>query len=592
MIRDEGEWFYVGDGGDPPLSVDALVRAQVTWFGIPDLQWFEDITEIAGLDGMRRVAWGDYDNDGYDDLLVNGNRLFRNNGDGSFTETTYVAGIGGFPTNGGIWADYNNDGYLDFYATAGNYLPECSQENPCIADGYSCYEGRCQDDANPGERIHDLLWMNNGDGTFTEVSFQAGVYDFLPSEGAAWGDINNDGQVDLYVANYEIPANWTDGVRALGTVDYLWVNNGDGTFTDRSEAFGVRGQTRPLCGRGVNFGDFNEDGWIDLYVSNYRLNKNYFFKNLGSGMFTDISHENGTAGEFIEGAYGHTIGSQWADFNNDGYFDLIVANLAHPRFIEFSDKTMLYLNQGPPNYGFAEIRDTSGITYSETHSDPATADFDNDGNLDLFITDVYVGYSGFLYRNSGDAFFEDVTYLSGISIDNGWGCAWSDFDNDGDLDFIANRFYQNNYPDPGNYLQIKLVGTYANRAAIGAVVKIWTEQDVMVRQVEGGKGTTSQNSQILHFGLGDATMVQELEITWPIAPLYKEQYYNIPANQRITYVEREGPLTDAGIEEDAQNPNKTIDSGCSCNTVTTTPIPINPFFPLLFFLTLLLKRKP
>jgi ASPIC and UnbV/FG-GAP-like repeat len=590
LIRDEGEWYYVGDGEETPQSVDALVRAVVEYHDIPQTYWFTDITESAGLGSPSRMAWGDYNNDGYDDLLVNGNTLYKNNGDNTFANVSEEAGIAGQSTNGGIWADYDNDGFLDFYATCNNYLPPCSADKPCAADGYSCVDGRCKSDSNTEERAHDILYRNNGDGTFSDVSQEAGApYDFLPTEGAAWADINADGFVDLFVANYETPVSWTSEERANGNKDFLWVNMGDGTFVDKSETLGVRNPI-PLCGRGVNFADFNDDGAMDLYVSNYRLDPNLMYENQGNGRFVNIANENGTQGVQISGAYGHTIGSSWLDINNDGYWDLLTGNLAHPRYIDFSDKTMLYINSGPPNFDFDDIREEAGITYSETHSDTAGADFNNDGFMDFFITDVYVGYQSFLYQNKGNSTFDDVTYPSGIRIDNGWGCAWADIDNDGDLDFISRKLYLNNTPS-GNWLKIKLVGTISNAAAIGAMVRVKSGENTFMRQIEGGKGTTTQNSLTLHFGIGDATMVDSLTIRWPIYPPYEETYDNIKANSTITYVEREGELTDGGVdsEDDGVDETTAQEDGCSCHSGNSSKTPF--IWPILFGVLLVTIRK-
>jgi len=574
LIRDEDEWYFVGDGQDPAQAVDALVRATVEYHDVPETYWFTDVTESSGLSSFSRMAWGDYDNDGYDDLLVNGNTLYRNNGDGTFTDVSEEAQIAGHPTNGGIWADYDNDGFLDFYATVHNFLPECVGDGECTADGFSCVEGRCTSDMAGGAHPHDLLWRNNGDGTFSDVSDEAGApYDYLPTEGAAWGDVNGDGFVDLYVANYETPTAWTDGALSIGTADRLYINLGDGTFLDMTAAYGVADETT-MCGRGVNMADYDNDGDLDIYVSNYRLNRNFLWRNDGLGRMVNVATETGTAGEFISGAYGHTIGSTWADLDNDGYWDLITANLAHPRFIDFSDKTMIYMNSGPPDFVFEDVREAAGVTYSETHSDPAAGDFDNDGHVDFFVTDVYVGYRSFLYRNNGDGTFRDVTYPSGIRVDNGWGCAWADYDNDGDLDLVSRGLFRNDFAT-GNWLKVKLVGTRANRAAIGARVTLDVGGQLFMRQVEGGKGTTIQNSLTLHFGLGDATMVDTLTIDWPIRPSWQETYRQVSVNTTHTYVEHEGEL----LPDPGDEPSP--DEGCACAAGRTGNAPPRTIFLML-----------
>ena len=594
LARMGGNWYYINAGSGSDLTIDALIRAKVNYFNVLPNRHFENVSAAAGLpENMRRMAWGDYDNDGDDDLLVSGNRLFKNNGDGTFTEVTAQSGIGGKPTNGGVWADYDNDGHLDFYATVHNYLPECQTDNDCVRcridSNYTCAEeirdhtcngGRCQTPA--GEKPHDILWHNNGDGTFTDVSEQAGrPYDFLPSEAAAWGDFDNDGHVDIYVANYEIPLGWNRGTLSAGTTDFLWRNNGDGTFSDVSFQAGIR-IFSSRCGRGVAWVDFDGDGDQDIYVANYRLHFNYFWRNRGDGTFENISTRNGTAGVPIQGSYGHSIGATWADLDNDGDWDLFVANLAHPRFLDFSDKSMLYVNQGPPDYGFQEIRKASGITFSETHSDPGWGDYDNDGFSDLFITDVYVGYLAFLYKNNGNLTFTDVTYPSGILVDNGWGSAWADYNNDGRLDLAANQLWKNKIDPRRHWLKVRLHSLTSNRAAIGATARVTAGGRSFLRQVEGGKGTGNQNSLTLHFGLGDATQADQVVIRWPSG--HEDTHQNVAADQTVTYWENgvepldggmadggmvdggviDGGLTDGGLTDGGVTPQPPA-SGCSCH---------------------------
>jgi len=590
LVRIGGEWYFVGDSQGAAL--DALVRARVLHHDAVETFWFTDVTQEAGLAFGGRMAWGDFNNDGFEDVAMDGRIVYRNNGDGTFSRLEAPLGLpadnGG---NGGIWADFDNDGCLDFYTTVHNYLPVCSTPSDCIT-GFSCVENRCMPDG-AAELSHDRLYRGHCDGTFTDVSEEAGrPYDYLPTEGAAWGDIDNDGFVDLYVANYETPTDWTGGALSLGTIDYLWRNNGDGTFTDISESSGIRYMGRGLCGRGVAMADFNQDGWLDIYVTNYRLQGNYFFLNLGDGQFENISVENGTVGNLVSGSYGHSIGAAWGDVDNDGDFDLFVANLAHPRFIEFSDKSMLYINDGPPDWGFTEQREDWGITYSETHSDPAFGDFDNDGLLDLFITDVYAGYQGFLYRNLGSR-FQDVTYPSGIRIDNGWGVTWADYDNDGDLDLLANRLYRNDYPNPGNWLKFRLHGTKANAAAIGAVVRVKAEDREWVRQVEGGKGTTTQNPLTVHVGLGNSR-AESFTVRWPDRDSTETSGGVSRVGQTIDVVqESDAGIEDASPDGDAGAVREIASDGCSCRHGAQTPPDFGLRMPLLLLaaLPLLLRRR-
>ena len=244
---------------------------------------------------------------------MSGSILYKNNGDGTFSDVSDAAGVSGLGSNGGLWADFNNDGALDFFAMV-NSLTE-----------------------------NDKFMQSNGDGTFTDITATAllpGDFDYWPTEGAAWGDYDKDGYIDLYLANYEMPGEEL----ANGTPDKLYHNNGDGTFTDVAESLDIDpGDTTEdrRCGRGVNWGDFNDDGWPDIYVSNYRLDPNFLYMNNGDGTFTEVAEEKGVKGYQSQGAWGHTIGSAWGDFNNDGYLDLFNANLAHPRFAAFSERAFV-----------------------------------------------------------------------------------------------------------------------------------------------------------------------------------------------------------------------------------------------------------
>lgn len=589
LARMGGSVYSITDGGDPPGYLDALVRARVVYFDVRSRFDFEEVTEEAGLaGGMRRMAWGDYDDDGDDDLLVSGAELYRNEGDGGFVDVSDDAGISGTGANGGLWADYDDDGRLDFFASVSSYHPACESDDDCVwctiqdnPDGtsscveeqhdHSCVAGLCTPPS--GEVRHDLLWHNEGDGTFREVSEEAGgPYDFMPTEAAAWGDYDRDGSVDLYVANYETPITWVRGVRGVGTPDFLWHNEGDGTFRDASRESGIR-DLAPMSGRGVAWADYDGDGDLDLYVANYRLQPNLFFDNDGDGTFGLISRDNGTAGVPISGAYGHSIGADWADYDRDGDWDLFVANLAHPRFLDFSDMSMLYQNGGAPYFPFSDVREAAGITYSETHSNPAWGDIDNDGLEDLFITDVYVGYRSFLYRAAGDGTFVDATYPSGIDVDDGWGCAWADYDGDGRLDLAATGLYLNQIEDAGHWLEVHLRGVESNAAAIGAVVTVRTagpSGGSQMRQVEGGSGTGVQSSLTLHFGLGEATEAESVEVRWPSGLTQTRRA--VAADQRLDWREGdEPPVEDGGPDagpdgggDGGPAPLAARGGGCAC----------------------------
>lgn len=508
--------FAPGAGG---ASLVELARERVGYNG----PVFSDVTAEAGLDGRResRIAWGDYDGDGYDDLLLAGRVLLRNNRRGGFVDVTETAGIGGTGTNGGVWADIDNDGDLDFYATSG---------------------------ATSGERT-DRLWINLGDGTFDDGTDAAGrVTDPYTTEGAGWGDIEGDGFVDLYLASYERPRDETFEDYGVGYPDLLYRNRGDGTFVEVGRSAGIVPPFgKDLSGRGVNWGDYDDDGDLDIYVSNYRLQENFLWRNEG-GTFTNVAPELGVSGRETEGWWGHSIGSEWGDYDNDGDLDLFSAHLAHPRYIEVSDKSMLYRNRLQEGRGFVDRRAKARIKYAETHSDPSWGDVDADGDLDLFVTSIYPNCATFLYRNDGMGGFEDITWLAGVRSMNGWGAAMSDYDNDGDLDIaVASgegfRLFRNDGLAGGgagwgnHWLEVRAVGTRSNAAAIGARITVEGEGLRQVREVQGGKGTTSQHSMVAFFGLGRRSGAVDVEVRFLGGGVARLE--GVVVDQLVTVVEPE-----------------------------------------------------
>ncbi|MFQ5460572.1 MAG: FG-GAP repeat domain-containing protein, partial [Anaerolineae bacterium] len=406
---------YVGDSGDFHASVSYnddfcgrqwgvlatevggetrspvfLIWLEVTLAPAPGPALFEAV-DAEGFTSNNRNAWGDYDGDGREDLLARGGVLYQNNGDGTFTDVTQAAGITDSGA-GALWADYDNDGDLDFFQ----------------------YTNRCVPCETPQEDNYDDLWRNNGDGTFTNVRDE--VYggdpdapvprDPLPTEAAAWGDFNGDGYLDLYTANH------VDWVAGTCYPDYLWLNSGppDYAFRDVSEAAGVRAAV--LCGRGVNPGDFDADGDLDIFVSNYRLNRDLLWVNTGTDdqgvpQFVNEAGIRGVQGTTrfgrYGGSYGHTISSAWGDLDRDGDMDLVASRLAHSAWLCFSDPTMIYESSGRSGgFTFQDRRVKAGVDYTETHSDASLADMDNDGFLDLHITQVYDGWRASTYRNTGE----------------------------------------------------------------------------------------------------------------------------------------------------------------------------------------------
>ncbi|MDZ4183055.1 MAG: VCBS repeat-containing protein, partial [Candidatus Cloacimonadaceae bacterium] len=423
---------------DIETDLSAWTRSLMSYNGIV----FEDITASTPIAGQRytRIALGDYDNDGFNDLLFNGNRLYRNVDGKSFADVSDTTNVSGLVSNGGLWADFNQDGMLDFMTISHS------------ADFM-------------GERL-----MKNMDGSrFVDVSERAGdIDDRFPTEGAAWIDLDGKGYPSIYSANYET---WQ---KSSGYPDFLWVND-KGYFSDQSAKRGMRlpvyTEKPGLAGRGVAPADFDNDGKQEILVTNYRLNRNMCWKQADS-LFVDIASLYGLAGTNKNGYYGHSIGADWGDYDNDGDLDLFIANLAHPRFIDISDISMLLRNDGLSYHvvetdtiyywKFTDVTREAGITYDELHSDPLWFDADNDGWLDLFITSVYENDRSYLYRNNGDGTFTDITWLANARVYNGWGNASADLDRDGLPDLVVGsgngtRILMNRTQTPNRSLYVKPV---------------------------------------------------------------------------------------------------------------------------------------
>jgi len=436
---------------------------------------FSDITSEVNMGNVQagRVAWGDYNNDGFQDILLNGMRLFRNMKGAHFVEVTQAAFPDTIRGNGGLWGDFDNEGDLDIIT-----------KDP------------------------EFVWLNTN-GTFYKVNSPNSINDNgISTEGVGIGDINKDGFLDVYFANYERKHNNEE--------DQLFRGIGEGQFleiTERADILPEDGKKR--AGRGVNMCDFDLDGDLDIYVSNYRLKDNFLWQNDGTGHFKNNAFKLGIAGDEVDGWWGHTIGSEWADIDNDGDFDLITCNLAHPRYIDFSNKTRLYINGDGQ---FKDLRKEAGVKFEETHSEPCWADFTNDGFLDLYITSIYEGRRSFLYLNNGDGTFKDLTFLSGTRHFNGWGAACADYDNDGDMDLLVAggkiQLFRNETSNNSNWLEIKVVGK-DHVDAIGTRLILSNEEISLMREIQGGKGTTNQHSLVQHFGLGNLKSPFKLKVIFP-----------------------------------------------------------------------------
>lgn len=455
---------------------------------------FDNVTASAGL---RRRGWGmgvavaDFDNDGWLDLYVTGyggNVLYRNRGACHFEDVTESAGVraGGFST-GAAWADYDRDGHVDLFVARYvhvdvNNLPQFGRDKFCR---YKEILVQCGPWGLPGET--DLLFHNRGDGTFEEVSARAGVQDSKAyyGLGAVWGDYDNDGWPDLYVANDAGP-------------NYLYHNNGNGTFTDMGFVSGaaLSGDGAPEGSMGVDFGDFDHDGRLDLFVTNFAEQANTLYRNQGPEDFADVSWSS-RAGPSSVPYVGW--GTAFFDYDNDGWLDIFVAN-GH-----------VY-----PQVDMAKI---------------------NPGYRQPLL----------LYRNNRDGTFDEISApagLAGLPLASRRGAAFGDLDNDGSIDIVLL-----NVGEPPSLLHrrlnngqhrvlFKLEGGKSNRAGIGARVAVRAGDLVQFNEVRGGASYLSQNDLRLHFGLGGKTRMDSVEILWPSGK--KDRLTDLPADRLYTVVESRG----------------------------------------------------
>ncbi len=463
-------------GASLPLSVEAAAwgREQSGYAG----PVFEDVTGMLGPDslvGGSRVSWCDYDLDGWPDLLL-GRDLYRNRSGQGFTNVSGSVFADSNRGNGGVWGDLDGDGVPDL-VTSGNPVQVFLLREGMLVD------------------VTDSLGIS---ATGARV------------EGVGLLDWDADGWLDVYLASYE------GGGLGEGTADAFYLGGPDG-FREASDSLGMTPFLgEPRCGRGVSPCDWDRDGDMDIFVSNYRLQENFLWENVPGGA-SNSALELGVAGHESDGWWGHTIGSAWGDYDGDGDWDLFSANLAHPRYIGISDRSELLRRDAD---GFTDVRAESGIRFEETHSNPVWGDFDCDGLLDLFVTSTYEGRRSFLYRQLPEGGFEDVTFLSGARVWNGWGASAADFDRDGRLDLAVGSgsgpVLLRNVTGGGSWLLVEVdppAGT--NRSGIGCTVEVARDCTTLIRQVSGGSGTTSQDAPLLHFGLPGGEGLLELRLYVP-----------------------------------------------------------------------------
>ena len=456
---------------------------------------FEDATIQTGLQklGKQKAVWADLNDDGFPDLISNG-KIWKNLKGKKFEDITANSGISKIRGTC-VVADFNGDNIKDIYF---------------IRNGGKLYLGKGDFKFTPGKAFKNKAG-----------SVQA----------ACATDFDNDGYVDLYIANYEI---WK---KQTGYRDLMLKNN-KGVL----EKQWLAPDKKLMRGRGATSCDFNNDGWMDIYVSNYRLQPNFLWVNKGDWKMTDKAREYGCAGTERKNvtfrtclkipyqSSGHTIGSLWADFNNDTYFDLFVGNFSHPP--KYQDRPMLLKNGGPKkNYHFIDKSSSAEIPWQESYCTPAAADVDNDGLVDIFFNTIYPRDNGRLFRNRGNWKFKDVTKRTIIKVRRSYQNAFADFDNDGRIDLLTSGHLFRNVTEGGNWLEVSLQGKAPNTCAIGAKVMVEYDGKKFIRQVEAGTSNGNQNDMRLHFGLGKSPKQLKLKVIWPNRQVTE---HKAEANNRIT----------------------------------------------------------
>ncbi|MBX3120546.1 MAG: CRTAC1 family protein [Fimbriimonadaceae bacterium] len=295
-------------------------------------------------------------------------------------------------------------------------------------------------------------------------------------------------------------------------------------LNEKGESFRISWTEARYRSRGVTACDFDRDGDLDVYASNYRLQPNNLWLNNGKGELQDVGAEYGVVATSEGFGGGHSIGACWSDFDNDGNIDLFAGNFAHVDSRGDQPKSRFLRNLGPAMRSKFEDKGACGVYYQESYASPAAGDYDNDGDLDLFFTTVYAtasfGKKNFpvLYRNDGSFVFLDSTKATGLAEQGAtYQAAWADYDRDGDLDLVTAAKLFENQGTKGHWLQVRLRGDgkKVNRSAVGAQVRIRVKDGMLTRQVEAGTGEGNQNDLTLHFGLGSAKENADLQILWP-----------------------------------------------------------------------------
>jgi len=491
-------------------NVTYLIRAHGWYYYVPDEYIFELDTSIV-TSTNRGVALCDCDGD-LDADLATGSQLYRNDsGTYNLVTGTGISGIG-YP----FWGDFDLNGKPDIFFCADSTL--------------------------------DKLYANGGSGSFYhDVTTPAGgMSNPYNTEAAAWLDYDKDGDLDIYVAN----SSTFDPADSSWTYYHdLFYRNEGAYFTEYTDAAGIGYAVSSATeGKAIALGDWNCDGWTDIYVSNGNNFPNYLWKNRGDGMFDEVAYLYGVDGVNEGGGiYGHSMGACFGDIDNDGDPDLFVASEAYAFGYSTADRSMLYVNQGTPYFYMIDERAIRGIEDHTSLSVPLFIDYDNDGWLDIFVTSMKPGCYSIMYHNDGDGTFTNVTEESGLSINGASSASFADIDLDGYIDLIVESgnsklIYKNNMDyfsgTSNNWVRFYCEGNDGNKLGIGTRIDLFAGGIHQMREIGSQYGGLhSQSEPVAHFGIGSEIAVDSVIVHWNSGTV--ERVYDVLPNFNYNYLEGE-----------------------------------------------------